>query len=411
MEQGIEVTGVDHENSFLFGSHALVNEVAGDLQSRLSGTLAVTGLEHIELAVLDGELHVLHIAVVVFERLADVLELLECFGEQLCHLCDGKRSTDACNDVFALCIGQEFAHQLLFAGCGITGESNTGAAVVAHVTECHHLHVDSGAPGVGDIVVAAVDIRTGVVPGTEHGFDCADELFLRIGREIGADLGLIFSLELVCKSLEVIGVQLDVELDALFRLHLVDELLEVLLADFHNDVGIHLDKSSVAVPSPSGVTGLVCDDLHDILVQTEVEDGVHHAGHRCTCAGADGNEKRILLVAELLAGDLLHLCDVGHDLSHDAVIDLSAVLVILRAGFGGDGEALRDRKSDVGHFSKVCAFTAEQLAHIRVAFGKQVAILVCHLIFLQINDLLFRGCIRLPVFSSSVFTAILIISY
>ena len=42
------------------------------------------------------------------------------------------------------------------------------------------------------------------------------------------------------------------------------------------------------------------------------------------------------MVAELLAGDALHLLDVFHDLGKDAVIDLLAVLIILGAGLRGN---------------------------------------------------------------------------
>ena len=40
----------------------------GDLQRGGGGALAVTGLQHVELAVLDGELHILHVAIVIFQR-------------------------------------------------------------------------------------------------------------------------------------------------------------------------------------------------------------------------------------------------------------------------------------------------------------------------------------------------------
>ena len=62
----------------------------------------------------------------------------------------------------------------------------------------------------GNIVVAAVDVCTGVVPGTEYSLDSAHELFLRIVREVLADLCLILSLELVGQLLQVVSGQLDV---------------------------------------------------------------------------------------------------------------------------------------------------------------------------------------------------------
>src|SRR5699024_12251094 len=44
---------------------------AGDLQGGLRGALAVAGLQHEQLAVLDGELHILHDAVVALQTVGD----------------------------------------------------------------------------------------------------------------------------------------------------------------------------------------------------------------------------------------------------------------------------------------------------------------------------------------------------
>ena len=137
MEKCVEVTGIDHCNRLFLGSHALVNEVTSDLKSSLSCSLTISGLEHIELAVLNGELHILHISVVVLESCAYVLELCESLGELVSHLSDRHRSTNACNNVLALCVCKELTHELLLACSGVTSEGNACTAIVAHVTECH----------------------------------------------------------------------------------------------------------------------------------------------------------------------------------------------------------------------------------------------------------------------------------
>ena len=80
----------------------------------------------------------------------------------------------------------------------------------------------------------------------------------------------------------------------------------------------------------------------------------------------------------LLAVELLHGLDGVHDLGLDLVVDLPAVLVVLGAGLGGDGEALGDGQANVGHFRQVGALAAEELTHFRVAFGEGVYILMCH---------------------------------
>ena len=77
MQQCIELLRLYLHNRLLLVQTPSSTEVNCDLERCLSGTLAVTGLEHIELAVLDGELHILHIAVVLFEAAGNVNELID----------------------------------------------------------------------------------------------------------------------------------------------------------------------------------------------------------------------------------------------------------------------------------------------------------------------------------------------
>ncbi|CCX36754.1 uncharacterized protein BN452_00773 [Clostridium sp. CAG:1013] len=312
------------------------------------------------------------------QQVADFLELLESLGELLSHLGDGHGGTDTGHHVFALGVGQELTEQLLLTSGGAAGEGHAGAAIVAHVTEGHHLHVDSGAPGIGDLVHAAIHIGAGVVPRTEHSLHSAHELLFGIGGEVGADLLLVLSLELLGQLLQVVGGQLGILGDAAAFLHLIDELLKVLLANFHNHVGVHLDESPIAVIGPASIAGLLGHNLHDFLVEAQVQDGVHHAGHGSAGAGTHGDQQGVLLIAKLLAGDFFHLAHILHDLGLDLVIDLASVLVILGAGFRADGEALGNGKAELGHFRKVRAFAAKKLTHGPVAFAEQIDILVAH---------------------------------
>ena len=47
---------------------------------------------------------------------------------------------------FTLCVCEELTHELLLACSRISCESNTCTAIVTHVTECHHLYVNSCTP-------------------------------------------------------------------------------------------------------------------------------------------------------------------------------------------------------------------------------------------------------------------------
>ena len=388
VQQGIQLLGLNAQYSGALIDNALINEVAGDLQSSLCGALAVTGLQHKELAIFDGELHVLHILVVVFQAGCDLNELIVNLRHFLVQLADRGRSTDAGNDIFALSIDQVLAHQLLFAGSGVTGESNTGAGTHAGVTESHLLNVDSSAPLVGDFVHLAVNVGARVIPRTEDGLDSADQLFFRILRELFALLLQVDGLELLDEFLQVLSVQLDILLNALALLHSVDTLFKEALAQLHDDVRVHLDEAAVAVICKTGVRSLLCQTFNSLVVQAQVQDGIHHAGHRLTCTGTNGNQQRVLDIAELLASLLFQDSHVLEDVSLDLIVDLTVVSIVLGAGFGGDGEALRNRHAGMGHFCQTSALAAQNVLHGRLVAAKCVMAL-----FEQIQKLLAH---RLP---------------
>ena len=303
-------------------------------------------------------------------------------------MADGRRSAHAGNNVLALCIDQVLAHQLLSAGGGVTGECNAGAGTVAGVTKGHLLHVDSGAPLVGDLVHLTVDVCTGVIPAAEHGLDSLDQLIAGILREGTAFVLLVDLLEGADQFLQVVSSQVNVVLDALGFLHLVDLDLEQALRNHHNDVSEHLHKAAVAVVCKTGVAGLLCQTLNSLIVQAQVQDGVHHAGHGLTCAGTDGDQQGVGVVAELLAGDLFQTLEVLKNVSSDVGIDLTAVCVVLGAGVGGDGEALRHRHTGCGHLGQTGTLAAQRVLHgdlvtaeSVIAFAEVVQILFAHALF------------------------------
>ena len=270
VKKHVERLSVDLHKRFLLRDHALVDKVASDLDCGSSRSLTVSCLKHVKLLVFNGKFHILHVAIVIFKGFANFLELFVNVREDFCHLSDGHRRSYACNDVLALSVRKEFAHKTFFAGSGVTGERNARSAVVAHITERHHLNINGGTPTVRNVVVHSVNVRSRVVPTSEYCLDSLEKLNLGIGRKIRAELFLIFGFELICKSLKVVGVEFNVLRNALLLFHLVDKFFKIFLADFHNDVGEHLNKSSVAVPSPSGVAGLFGKNFDYVLVKTEV---------------------------------------------------------------------------------------------------------------------------------------------
>jgi len=171
MKQSVKVTWIDHCYSFFFCSHSLIYKVTSDLQSSLSSSLTITCLQHVQFTMFYSELHVLHISVVIFQSFANLFELYECFWEFLFHFSDMHRCTNTSNNVFTLSICQEFTEQTISSCSRVTCEGNTCTTVISHVTECHHLYVYSGTPGIWNIVVTTINVCTRVVPRTEYGFD------------------------------------------------------------------------------------------------------------------------------------------------------------------------------------------------------------------------------------------------
>ena len=75
-QEVVKLVGLDAVDGFFLRDELFLDHVDGHANSGQAGALAVAGLQHVELAILDGELEVLHIAVVLFHAAGDGLQLL-----------------------------------------------------------------------------------------------------------------------------------------------------------------------------------------------------------------------------------------------------------------------------------------------------------------------------------------------
>ena len=192
--------------------------------------------------------------------------------------------TDTGNNVFTLCVDQIFTiEESVFTSRWVTGEAYTCTTVITHVTEYHFHDVDCCSPIIRDVVHLTVEDCTVIVPGTEYGFDCSFQLNIWILRECFIQVFFIELLEADCQFLHVFCIHIDVKLDSPGFLDFIDDLFKSGLIQAHNDIGEHLDESSVGVVSKSCITGLCFNSLNDIIIHTEVEDCVHHTRHGSTC--------------------------------------------------------------------------------------------------------------------------------
>ncbi len=194
--------------------YAFVHQVHGDLHRCHSGALSCAALEDEEPAVFDGEFDVLHLAVVTLQDAADLLEL-RVDGRVLLREClDIHGSAHTRHHILALRVHQILAVELLGARRRVARKGNAGTGVVAHVSEHHRLHVDRRADGIVNLLLAAVDDGSLVVPGAEDGLDGALQLLHHVLREGPAGLGECMRLELLAQLLQAVGIHIGILLGA-----------------------------------------------------------------------------------------------------------------------------------------------------------------------------------------------------
>ncbi len=314
----------------------------------------------------------------LLEAAADGVELVVDAWVLLFQFADGNRSSNSGDHVLTLRVHQELAVEFVLSGRGIAGEGHACAAVVTEVAEDHRLDVHGGADVVGDSLLAAIDDGAVVVPASEHGFDCELELSPWVGWKALAGFDLNEREELGAYPFEVFRGQVAVLLIALLLLVVVEDDLELVLVDSEHDVGEHHDEAPVRIVDEAFVAALSDQAFDGLGVEPEIEDGVHHAGHRELGPRPHGDEEGVLGIAQALAQIFFDGREGGPNLVHQARRHRCAIRVVLVADLGSDGKPRGDRKADVRHLGQIGALASKQVFHGGVALGEKVHAFVAH---------------------------------
>ena len=150
-------------------------------------------------------------------------------------------------------------------------------------------------------------------------------------------------------------------------------MLEAVVLDTKDDVAEHLDEAPEGVPHKARVARAGDHRLDGFGREAQIEDGIHHAGHRGRGTRAYRDQQRIGAVAEGLAGGRLETRDGGIKLGAQQLVQFAlADLVELGAGLGGDGETWRHRQADARHIGQVGTLAAQQRTHAALPLGLAV---------------------------------------
>ena len=160
-----------------------MGHVDRDAERSRRRAFACARLQHVELTVLDGELHVLHVAVMLLKLYSNFLELPVNLGHGFLHFAQRHGSSNASDNVFALSVHQVIAIEDFLAGTRVARKADARAGSIAGIPEDHLHDVDGRTEETGDFLHAPVRDCLLRHPGTENRADCSPQLVDRIVRK------------------------------------------------------------------------------------------------------------------------------------------------------------------------------------------------------------------------------------
>ena len=156
----------------------------------------------------------------------------------------------------------------------------------------------------------------------------------------------------------------------------VERILEQLAVDPEHDLAEELDESAMRIERETTVLGECREPFERRRVEAEVEDGVHHSGHREFRAAAHADEQRVARIAKTFAGRLLDDRERLLHLLPEPVREFRAARVEGVARLGGDREPGRHRQPGARHLRNAGTLAAQQVAHRGTALVEAIHPLV-----------------------------------
>ena len=217
----------------------------------------------------------------------------------------------------------------------------------------------------------------GVVPATKHRLHRAEKLLPRVVRRGSSGRLPGDVLEVGGHCLQLLCRKLVVQLHASAGFVSCQALLEWLRGHFLHHFGVYLDEAAIGVPRRSPVAHHRAQPLDDFVVDAQIEDGVHHAGHGNAGAGAHRHQQRIGGRAKLVADGLFQFGDALADGPGQPLGQRIPTGQIVAADLRGDNEPRRHRQSQLCHLAQIASLAAKKVCHRGVAFAEPVDQFCC----------------------------------
>jgi hypothetical protein len=295
----LHLAGVEAKEGLILGDEPLLDHIDGNAHGSRGGPLSSARLEHVERAVLDGEFQVLHIPIMRLQRLINSFKLLIRLRHYIGQTLDRLRCANSRHNILPLGVDQEFPVELPLPRRRVAREGNARRGRFPQVAENHSLDVHRRPPVIRDAVDPAIGAGALGVPGIEHGVDRHLELVDGDLGEVPPGLLTDEALELFRQRAKPVHADFGVEPHALAVLEGLETHFEIPEFQAEDDVSEHRQEPAVAVVREAVAPGAGGETPRAVVVETEVEHGVHHSGHGNPRARPNGNEQGVLRIAEL----------------------------------------------------------------------------------------------------------------
>ena len=211
-----------------------------------------------------------------------------------------------------------------------------------------------------------------ILPGAEYGVASHHQLFVRILWEVALGMFLDDFLVFLDHFLQRLGVKIGVEMRLLLLLFRIKYFVKRGFRSLQYHVAEHLDKSPVGVGREARVVAAFGQRFHTLVVQSEIQDGIHHSGHGKLRARTNAYQQGILAGAEFLTLKRFQFCE---GLFHLPVNRFRYMPLphVFATSFRLDGKARRNGKSGVGHLGQTGALAAQIIFHLAVTIGLTAA--------------------------------------